>query len=463
MARRAMDAFCSPQSVAVVGASSSAGTVGNVIIQNLAQAEHPPEIYPVNPKGGEILGFKAYPSLGQIEKEVDLAILAIRPESILDAIKDCARAGIKQVIITTSGFAETSEEGRKRQERVVALARRNGMRLMGPNTVGNINMERGLRLMTLPHIHEIEKGPVSFICQSPTFPFQFMAHRPEIGLNKMIDVGNVCDVDHADALAYLGDDPSTEVIVLHIEGVRDGKRLLEVASRVTLRKPVIALKTGRTPSGRKAASSHTGSLTGRDEVYEAAFRQAGIFRANDIDDMLDHAAALAALPAVKGRRVGILTATGGAGTMAADACFECGLEVTELSPGTIERIKQAQPEWVSIGNPVDVWQAIYPTRQEVMFATALDALAAAPEIDAIAITTPVIVTPLANMVNVLRDYCEKGVPKPTVLCNLGTEGISKELASLSTKGLVLFPGIERAIRALAVSYTYERRRRGDAF
>ncbi|MEE9202401.1 MAG: hypothetical protein V3U31_04325, partial [Dehalococcoidia bacterium] len=389
----------------------------------------------------------------------ELALIAVAPGTIPWVIEDCARHRVRAAIITTAGFAEGGGEGRRLQEGLVATARRGGLRLIGPNTQGTINLEARLPLLSIPFPAAAysRPGPASFVVQSALFPWEFLYHHPHIGLSKMIDLGNMCDVDHADCVDYLAEDSSTGVIALHIEGVARGGRLMEACRRATARKPVIALKAGRTAIGMRAVASHTGSLAGRDEVYEAAFHQAGVFRAYDVDDLCDYILALGCLSPVRGRRVGILTTTGAGGAMAADACYQWGLEVPPLAQTTIDRIREALPGLVSIHNPVDAWQMLDIPRLLPGYAAALNALSADPGVDALMVLTHLVPDSPFDTLDVLREFCAGGITKPTSVWAMGSPERLEKLSLLSSQGLISFPTIARAVRALGVSYAYHSR------
>jgi acyl-CoA synthetase (NDP forming) len=404
------------------------------------------------------LGLPIYGSLEDLPEPAELALIAVAPGAIPGVIEDCARHQVRAAIITTSGFAEGGEEGRRLQEGLVATARRGGVRLIGPNTQGTINLELGLPVLSTPLPAQFSRpGPVSFVVQSALFPWEFLLHHPHVGLSKMIDLGNMCDVDHADCMEYLAEDSSTRVIALHIEGVVHGGRLMEACRRATSRKPVIALKAGRTASGMRAVASHTGSLAGRDEVYDAAFHQTGVFRAYDVDDLCDYILALGCLAPVRGRRVGILTTTGAGGAMAADACHHWGLEVAPLTSITLDRIREALPGLVSIHNPVDAWQMLDIPRLLPGYAAALNALSADPGVDSLVLITHLVPDSPFDTLDVMREFCAGGVPKPTSVWAVGSPERLWELSRLSTQGLISFPTVARAVRALGVSYAYHRR------
>ena len=452
----ALSYFLNPQSIAVVGASATEGKVGHAIIKNLLNSGFSGTVYPINPQIGEILGLKVYPSIRDIPQKVDLATIGIQPTLVPNVIRECGAAGVKAALIMSAGFADGDGAGRKLQQEVVEIAREGKVRIIGPNTQGVFNLEANSVLLsvTFPQAF-LQKSPISFVCQSGLFPWQFALRAPHLGLGKMVDLGNMCDVSHAEALAYLGADPETKVIVLHIEGVPDGRLLLQIASQVASQKPTIALKIGRTAAGGRAIASHTGSMAGMDEAYDAAFRQSHILRANDLDELVDMAKTFLCLPPVLGKRVGIITTSGAGGAMAADACEEFGLEVAELSHETIQIIRDTLPAWISINNPIDVWQILDPLRLMSNIAVTLTALSNDPNVDAIAIVghAPSI-WPEFNITDVIQKYAEKGTAKPVVLWTLGDEGGQRQLLSLESKGIVTYPDIRRAIKALSCSYFY---------
>lgn len=442
--------------MAIIGASATPGRVGHTLVVNLIFGGFKGKIYPVNPRLSEVEGLKAFPEVKELPEKPDLALIGIQPVAVPGVLKECAMAGIKAAIIYTSGFAEAGPEGKRAQQELSEIAQEYGIRVIGPNTQGVLNIKDGFCGLSINARDLLgQPGPVSFICQSALFPWEYALRNPAIGLGKMIDLGNMCDLDHADSLEVLGEDPETKIIVMEIEGIKNSGRLRQVALRVTSRKPVLALKVGRTPGGSKAVASHTGSLAGSAEMYEAFFRQTGIYQLNDMDDLEDVTRALTCLPPVRGKRVGILTTTGAGGAMAADACEQAGLEIARLSGETIARIKEFQPPWVQIGNPVDVWQVLDPERLKPSFLAAWEALDNAPEVDAVFIIAHMIsVIPEFNLLDILLRMAEKGVRKPTVMWPFLDDKNREHLHRLTIKGVVPFPTMERTARALAIAYEF---------
>ena len=347
--------FLEPASVAVVGANPNSGEQAFNVVDNLEQGGYRGQVYPVNPNYREILGRKCYRTVKEIPGDVDLAIVVTPRGVVPEIIRQCGEKGIRAAIVVGQGFADAADgEGKKLQEKVVEVARQSGVRILGPNTIGAANASINFSTAFLKQT-DIRKLPVAIVCQSGLF-FGTVGRLRVLG--KGLDLGNSGDIDVADALEYFAQDPEVKVIALHMEGVRDGQRFKEVARRVTRKKPVVALKTGRSERSAKAAQSHTGSLVGKDEVWDAVFKQCGIIRASDIDEMGDLVRAFSYLPPMKGRSVGVVTASGGIGIMTMDACAKYNLDVVELSPEVKKRLDAMSPLWFKAGNPLDIWPAI---------------------------------------------------------------------------------------------------------
>jgi acyl-CoA synthetase (NDP forming) len=346
-----MKLFMEPRSIAVVGATRQSGTDSFNIVERLGGHGYQGKIYPVNPKAEDILGIRAYPDVASVPERADLAVIPVWERSVVPSlIGQCIDAGIRAIVVVTQGFADGDEEGRQLQDRILTMAREGGARLLGPNSLGVANAFVGLNTSFVPH--RMDKVPLGLVCQSGLF---FSHLRSISTLGKGIDVANGCDIHFADALAYYEDDPQTKVIVLHIEGMRDARRFMETAKRVAKKKPIIALKAARTEEGARAAVSHTGSMSGSGAVFSSALKQCGVLQANNLEEMEDLARAFLRLPLMKGRRVGIVSMSGGAAVMLVDACGDHGLEVAELSPGTTAELQRLLPPWMKTAHPLDLW------------------------------------------------------------------------------------------------------------
>jgi acyl-CoA synthetase (NDP forming) len=353
-ARRQMKLFLEPESVAAIGISRRTGPGTYNLLEHLLRYGYKGRIYPVNPNAGEILGIKTYPRVGAVPEVTDLALISLPRLSVVQAVRDCIEKGIKAIVIITQGFADADdEEGRLMQDEIVALARSAGTRLLGPNTFGVANAS--LRFCTAYLPIPMEENGVGTVSQTgATF----------VGLNdirlvgKAIDVGDACDVDIIDCLEYFEQDDHTRVLSLHIEGMPDAKRFLEVVRRVALRKPVVALKTGRTEQSVRAVQSHTGALAGKDELWDVALREAGVVRVDDIEELGDTLRAFLALPAPRGYGIGVISPTGGFGIIAADGCGRSGMELVTFNETTVAGLQALSPEWLAVGNPVDYFPGV---------------------------------------------------------------------------------------------------------
>ena len=344
--------FMEPQSIALVGVSRNTGEDSFNILENLLNYGFSGKVFPVNPHTDEILGIKSYSNVKDIPEEIDLAVIASPRSTVLHLVQECAKKDVKGIVIVAQGFGDGDEEGIAMETEMVRIARGSGARIMGPNSLGIANSFFNLNT-SFAH-SQLDKVPVGIICQSGLF---FPGPPRLILAGKAIDLGNSCDIDVSDGLEYFEADQNIELIVLYIEGIKNGRRFIETANRVGKKKPILVLKSGRGEYGAKASKSHTGSLSGRDEVYDAAFRQCGVIRAKDIEELADLAKAFSYLPLMKGRGIGIISMSGAGGVITADACEQYGLEVAKLSQETLEEIKRLFPPWLDITNPFDAWPA----------------------------------------------------------------------------------------------------------
>ncbi len=352
-----LDVFFNPRSIAIIGATETAG-FGYLTTQYLL--EHPDfKVFPVHIRRDEVLGHKAYKNIRDIPEDVNLAIIIVPSPYVLAAVQDAITKGVKGIIIESAGFAETGRNDFKEmQEKITTLAKKTGVRIIGPNCLGVTNT-RNKFTSAETDFSEVREGNISIIAQSGVLGNIILdwANHEGIGFSKVITLGNKLDVDEVDCLEYLVDDPTTEVICLYLEEIRDRARFLEVARSVTPKKPVIVVKSGRTASGAKAALSHTASVAGDDKFYEAIFKQTGIIRAQDFYEMFDYAKGFSMQPLPAGNKIAILTASGSLGILTSDELEKQGLELASLSEETVKRMLKNAPEWVSLKNPVDIGPA----------------------------------------------------------------------------------------------------------
>ena len=346
-----LDYFFRPRGIAVIGASNDPLKLGYEVFKNLKKYRDG-KVYPVNVKDEVVQGVRAYKNVKEIPGEVDLAIIVVPKRFVKQTLIDCGEKGVKGAVIITAGFGETGEEGKKEERELVEIAHRYGMRLIGPNCVGVMNTHNEVNAT---FIMDARKGDIAFVSQSGALGagIVYKTVKEGIGFSKFVSVGNMADLDFAELMEYLADTEEDKAIALYIEGVKDGRKFIEVAKRVTKKKPVIALKAGRSESGARAASSHTGSLAGSWKIYEAAFKQGGVLIAETIDDMLSMARAFTQ-PLPRGKRVAIMTNAGGPGVLTADEIDKRGLKLANLEEKTIEELRSFLPPMAAVKNPVDM-------------------------------------------------------------------------------------------------------------
>jgi acyl-CoA synthetase (NDP forming) len=348
-----------PRSIAFLGATNNPFKWGFRIFANIVNGGFQGRLYPINPTKQEILGRKVYKSVGEIPEIPDVAVIVIPPPGVPAVLMECADKGIKAVVVITAGFAEVDRQGENLQAEMVEIAHRAGIRFIGPNTDGIVNPHHKL-YAEMPPIFPYA-GPISIVSQSGNIVGTMMRLAIESGFGcaKCISSGNEADLHAEDYIRYLADDPQTKVILSYVEGFKDGSRFFEAAKEVTRKKPIVMLKTGETPAGAIAARSHTASLAGMDTVVDAMCQQSGIIRVRHLDELVDAGTAFLCHPLPRSRRVGIVTAGGGWGVLAADACAKLGLDVVKFPPETIDELNSFMPSWWSHGNPVDLVAGLF--------------------------------------------------------------------------------------------------------
>ena len=450
-----------PDSVAVVGASTTPLKIGNVIVWNLVNGFEG-EIYPVNPgaKGEKIYGCEVYSSVSETPGDVDLACLVVPREVVPEALEDCGEKGVKGAIVAAAGFSDSGEEGKQLEREMLRLARKYNIRIIGPNSQGILNMRKKLDTAFAPH-HDIIPGGVAIVSQTGTF-IACAKYYSELvgGVSHIIDLANMCDVDFADTLEYLGSDPQTRVIALHVEGVRDGRRFMRVASSVSKKKPIIVLKSGISEKGSQAIQSHTGSLAGRSEVNEAAFKQAGLIRVRDIDEWTDVAKGFNVLPPLKGNRVGILTFTGGFGALLVDACEEYGLKLAKLSPETLSSVSEISPSWLNVQNPIDMFTACQNIGIIEAYNRVLKSVVKDENVDCLVLIIP----HFTGTIEPRDAFKNIETSKPIIVT--GTTAATDEAVIEWTKsaqelermGIAVYPTPRRDARVLSALYNYYRKK-----
>jgi len=367
-----------PDSVALIGSSNSPEKWGNRIFINLTRGDFKGRIYPVNPREKEVLGLPSLSSISDLPMGVDLAVITIPTKGVLQAVRECISRDVKCCMVITSGFSETGPEGKKLEQKIGELALKADMPLVGPNCVGILSPVNSLYCHMMPIF--LRKGPVAIIAQSGSAADMIATRVTSygMGVSHSISVGNEAVLQVADYLDYLADDQHTSVILGYMEGFRDGRKFLEIAKKITLKKPFILLKAGSTPVGARAGQSHTGAMAGSDNIIEAALKQAGVIRVEGVDELVEAGLVFINQPLPKGNRVGIISPGGGWGVMAADACTKAGLDVAALDREIIVRFNAILPDVWSHNNPVDTVAGVKGEIKEL-----IEVLAASPSIDGV--------------------------------------------------------------------------------
>jgi acyl-CoA synthetase (NDP forming) len=436
-----MKLFTEPTSVALIGVTRHTGKGAFNILENLLAIGFQGQIYPVNPKATHILGIEVYPEVTSLPSGIDLAVVATPRQVVPQVIRDCASRSIKAAIIVSNGFAEADARGRRLQNDVLGIARQAGMRIIGPNSLGVVNNFCSFTssFVASPK-HRI---PVALVCQSGGFLQGFAGFTS----GKSIDLGNRSDVDFPEVLEYLGNDHDTKVLALQMESVGDGGIFMQVATKVARKKPILALKIGHSEEGAQAAASHTGSMAGRAEVYQAGFKQAGIIPVDNVDEMGDITRAFVNLQPFKGDRVGIITPTGAGGVMALDALSDHGLKPARLLPRTVERIKHFFPVWSPPANPIDMLTAAMTHGFGRVYRESLAALIDDENVDAV-----LCISGIPTLKAIQQVAHGKRKPVITWLTGEWDDTLQPKVEETGYRAIYPTPG--RAIRALAALREY---------
>ncbi len=459
-----LDSLFRPRSVAVIGASRERGTIGAEILHNLIAHGFQGPVYPVNPKAAFVQSMPAYPSIEAVPGPVDLAVVVVPAAAAPEVLEACGRAGVRAAVVISAGFKETGEEGAARERALLAIARRHGMRLVGPNCLGVLNTEPAVRLDATFSPTYPPAGRVAFSSQSGALGLAILEYSAELnlGISHFVSVGNKADVSGNDLLEFWERDPGTDLILLYLESFGNPRRFTQIARRVGRRKPIVAVKSGRTGAGGRAAASHTGSLAGSDAAVEALCLQSGVIRTDTIEELFDVAILLAHQPVPRGGRVAIVTNAGGPGIMATDACESHGLEVVALSDETVAALRAFLPREASTRNPVDMIASAAPES----FEKAVRLVASDPRVDAqlVIYVSPVVTRPLEVAQAIVRgsaaaarDAENRGeAPKPVLTCFMGSHGVPEGLRSLHQGQIPSYAFPESAAIALARAVRYGR-------
>ncbi len=453
--------FFEQDGVAVIGASPHPEKLGYQVVRNLVEGGSfslphlkgfAGNIFPINPQAKEILGLKCYPSIKEVPKSVDLVIICIPSKFVPQAVRECAEKKVKGITIITAGFGEAGEEGKKLQNEFLSIAKKSGIRIVGPNCLGTFYTPTYLNASFGPFLPL--SGKTTFISQSGALVDSVIdwSIKENYGFSAVVSYGNKSDLDAPDFLAWAANDNYTKAIALYIEGLNDGRYFLEVAKKVTPIKPIVALKAGKTAAGTKAAGSHTGSLAGSYQIYKGAFKQAGVIMAETLTQMFDMAKALALQPPAKGKRVAIVTNGGGNGVMAADYCEEMGIELPTPSKEIIEKLDKSgkmHPAW-SRNNPLDIVGDAGPDRYKI----ALEAVMSSDSYDGV-----IVIQTLQTTTHPVEDAqlvveLQKKYKKPAVGAFMGGPFTEPGVKYLEEHGIPNYNDVDRAAKAMLALIEY---------
>ncbi|MEX0680400.1 MAG: acetate--CoA ligase family protein [Balneolales bacterium] len=440
-----------PESVAIIGASHNPGKIGYTILNNLITGGYKGRIYPVNPAGGEILGCPVYRSLKEIKGDIDVASLAIPAKYCLDAVRDCAEKGVKNIQIISSGFSEIGNH--KEEYEIVRIAKSAGMRVLGPNIFGVFSAESSMNLTF--SATRIKEGNVAILTQSGALGIAMIGRTvvDNMGLSVIVSTGNKCDIDEAELLEYLGDHKKTRVILIYIEGVKEGERLLQVLGKTALKKPVIIIKAGRSKRGAMAAASHTGSLAGLDAIFDSVIKQCGALRAESLEEAFNWCRFLSFAPEPSGKNTVIVTNGGGIGVLATDACEKYNIELFDDQRVLQEYFEKATPSFGSTRNPIDITGGARAGDYKL----ALTAPVACEHIDStLTLYCETAVFDSDNLVPMVRSTYEQHLQskKPVSYAIVGGESVEKAIHELNRQNLPVFRDVEPAVSCMGALYRY---------
>ncbi|GAB4555130.1 MAG: acetate--CoA ligase [Anaerolineae bacterium] len=452
-----LETFFSPKSVAVVGASTDRKKLGYIVLNNAVQAGYKGNLYPINPKADQILGYKAYPSLADLPETPDLAVIVIPYPGVPAIMEECGKKGIPAAVVISAGFREAGYEGMQREVEMLDIAKRYNIRVIGPNCLGIIDCFTPLNVTfaagTPPN------GPIAFMSQSGalgTAILDWAMAGKQIGFSKFVSLGNKADISEIELMQAWADDPNTRVILAYSEGLPNGAEFMRVAREVSRKKPIVMVKSGTTTAGSRAVSSHTGSLAGSEQAYNAAFRQSGVLRAESLQDLFDYALGLAYQPLLGGDQIAIVTNAGGPGILCTDALERANLQLARFEPETTQKLLEFLPDAASAANPVDVLGDALADR----YVYALEHVANDPNVDGIiVIVTPQAMTEIEATARAIGECSRRlqasGKNKPVIGCMMGEFKVAAAIELLAAEyNVPNYPFPERAARAFAAMRDY---------
>ncbi|MGH9614920.1 MAG: acetate--CoA ligase family protein, partial [Bryobacteraceae bacterium] len=452
----ALDSMFSPRSVAVIGATDREGSVGRTVLDKLRAETFRGKVYAVNPRHAEILGIRCYPKIADVPEKIDLAVIVTPAGTVPGVVAECLDAGVRAAVVISAGFKESGAQGAALEREIQNLLRKNSMRLIGPNCLGVMIPHVGLNATFAREM--ARPGNVAFLSQSGALLTAILdwSFQEQVGFSAIVSTGSMLDVGWGDLIDYFGDDAATESILLYMESVGDARSFLSAAREVALRKPIIVIKAGRTAAASKAASSHTGALTGSDEVFDAALRRCGVLRVSSISDLFYMAEVLGKQPRPRGPKLTILTNAGGPGVLATDALLEAKGELTSLSEASLVSLDQLLPAHWSHANPIDILGDADPER----YSKALEIAAKDPNSDGLlAILAPQGMTDPDQVAERLAAHA-KIHGKPVLASWMGGKSVAQGIATLNAAGIPTFSYPDTAARAFTYMWRYTYNLRG---
>jgi acetate---CoA ligase (ADP-forming) len=442
-----LDMILKPRTIAVVGASRSPNTIGHQILANLVHRGFTGSVFPVNPKASAVNSIRAVPSVGAIGEPVDVAVIVVPKERVAHVAEECGAAGVRGLVVISAGFREVGGEGVAREQALMEIVRRHGMRMVGPNCMGVINADPAFSMNATFAPVMPPFGAAAFVSQSGALGLSVLDYASEygIGIGQFVSVGNKPDVSGNDLLLQWESDPAVSTILMYVENVGNPQKFLDIASRITRRKPIIALKSGRSMSGARAAASHTGALAASDATVDALLQQAGVLRARSMEELFDMAMAFTPQPMPRSRRTAVITNAGGPGILVADALEAHGIEVPELDAATVAALTPLLPGEASLRNPLDMIAAATPSS----YRAALGAVLADPGIHAaVAIFVPPLGIRAEDVAEAIVAAAGTHPAKPVLAVLMGREGLPAGRAELRAAGIPAYIFPESAARAL---------------
>jgi acetate---CoA ligase (ADP-forming) len=445
--------FFEPRSVAIIGASAVPGKPGHEVIRNILANGYPGKLYPVNPKGGKILGIDVLTSVSELPADCDLAVVILPAGATPRALRECAERGVRNFVLSSGGFAEVDATGAEIQGELVRIIREKGLHALGPNTSGHTSTPQAFTSTFFPQ-GKIRRGRVSYIAQTGNFgthTLRYIMTGEHFGVARVVGLGNKIDIDETDALEYLGADPETTAILIYVESFKRPRRFLEVAGEVTRKKPVVLLISGATEAGRQAALAHTAAMASPDRIVDGMLRQAGVVRITEYSHLILAGKALSMLPLPRGRGISFLAPSGAMLAVLSDFCVRLGLEIPPLDPSTIGKLQAISPAYIRMRNPVDIWPAATSTGVEFAYREGMEIVLQDPATDAV--------------VPVMMLTPETGAPDPGFIAELAAKYPHKPIlvtfsgdrqcmdqykAALEPRGIPTFPEIEQPFEALAI-------------